>query len=309
MINVAKKLEMTLGILLIIFWIVAHWLGPIIIEAIYNGNYTWSVLDRIMNARNELPLDYYLKTIHRLVNLIFLLTGIVMVSLYSLQRQLLAVFLVAMIIGDLALVYYSYAYGTPFSIFQDGGIAEFYGYGKEIAIGLVFLMLYRKFEKGLLYAVLSGFAFWLFVDDAFRYHERVGGFLADSLNLSLLSDMLGGRVREQDIGELIAQAFAGSIFLVFAIWGYVSSTPEIRKTGLQFGGFVVLLGIFGVVLDILDRMPLLKVHAQISNHIEDGGELVVMSLMLAFVVSLLWRSWRSVAHTQRTTDSSDELTP
>lgn len=294
MFSTSKRLEITLGILIFIPWIGAHWLGPIVIEAIYNGNYTWPVFDRIMEARNEFPLSYYVNTIHRLVNLIFLLVGTVMVALYSFQRQLLAVFLIAIIIGDLALVYFSYSYGTPFSIYQDGGIAEIYGYGKEIAIGIAFLVLYRKFENAVFYAVFSGLAFWLFIDDAFRYHEVVGGLLAESLNLSFLSDLFGGRVREQDIGELIAQAFAGGVFLVFAIWGYISSAPQIRKTGLQFAGFLVLLGMFGIVLDILDRTALLKPYAQISKHMEDGGELVVMSLMLAFVVSLLWRS---VAHT------------
>ena len=83
--------------------------------------------------------------------------------------------------------------------------------------------------------------------------------------------------------------------MVLAVWGYLSSAATVRKSGLQFIGFLVLLGFFGVVLDIVVRISVLEMHAKMVAHVEDGGELMVISLMLAFVTSLLWRSWQPKA--------------
>jgi len=167
-----------------------------------------------------------------------------------------------------------------FSIEQDQGFAEIFQYTKEYWIGLMLLWLALK-RRSFLFLGWSLLFFFLLFDDALRFHEEAGYILVKYFNLQ---PMLG--LRAQDIGELGIAVIVGVGFLTIIGISHYFSEQRLRDISMRIAILLAALVFFGVFIDMIHS---LFRHTKASNLlalIEDGGEMVVMSLITWYVFKI-----------------------
>jgi hypothetical protein len=200
-----------------------------------------------------------------------------------------AVFLVLLLLGDLVYVAVHLVWtetsllDSPLAALDvDRGYAEFFQYLKLLwTIVLLIGVSLRTREKGFLaWALLFAY---LLVDDSFRLHETIGESLAGAL---AFDDALG--LRAIDFGELLVSAIAGVLLFVVIAWAYVRGAQTFRHASRHLLALLLLIVLFGVVVDMVHIA--LEPDGWLDNGLvilEDGGELVAMSLVTWYAVLLL----------------------
>lgn len=200
--------------------------------------------------------------------------------------KLLYLFLVTDLSFLLLHLIYSYTElisNEAFSLDKDRGYSEIFQYIKEYWIALLLSFLAVQ-KRTLLYFSWSLLFFYLLLDDATELHERFGFLISNRLNFT---DMFS--LRAIDFGELIVSAGAGLFFLILIGITHRFSDRSSRKTSKSLIILLFALTFFGVIVDMLHivfKTPLLDA---IFVSIEDGGELMIMSLIVCFVFSSLER--------------------
>ena len=175
----------------------------------------------------------------------------------------------------------------------DGGYAETFGYLKESCIVLVLCALAVRARQPLYFAWAT-LLLYILLDDSLRLHERVlGPFVRASLGFAAEDMVLG--INARDLVEDAVMALLALVILSIMLAVYYFGDRTFKKVSIGLFLLLAALGFFGVVVDLM--------HAAIQNGpwfpgrgrtsrllgvIEDGGELVVVSLILWFVV--LWWS-------------------
>lgn len=221
-------------------------------------------------------------------------------SLSVLTRQDVVVFvrfrlLVVLLAVDAAFVLFHllhhggvepFADETRWLLDADHGYPEWFGYGK-LAVAAVLLVLLARQGPRLLYLAWALVVVVVLIDDAGTVHERVGGDIASTLDLN---DGLGLRAR--DFGELAVWAAAGTVLLVLLVVVHIGVVARERRRSAGIFACLLLLGLFGVVGDML-HMVLSGKARQIAGGAEDGGELVAISFLLVYVTWLLTNDGRS----------------
>ena len=170
-----------------------------------------------------------------------------------------------------------------FYLDEDRGYAEIYQYLKWFSVTVLFayLVVARR---------LAGYAAWLLVflyfllDDALTIHEIIGLRLADSFHFT---PVLGLRLR--DVGELIVSSAAGIILLVVLGLAYLRGQENFRKTSRVLALLIAALVFFGVGVDMLGMTTIGSSAELMFVVFEDGGEMLVASVILSFVY---WRCRR-----------------
>ena len=209
-------------------------------------------------------------------------------SLALLQRAI-RLFLLLLVCGDL--VYMALHIGhltTPalsgrhFSLEVDGGLAEFYQYTKELWLALCLAIAFHGRRHPVLLA-WSGFFGFLLLDDALRLHERMGIWLGRRFGLPAVAGL-----RPDDFGELlVAAVVAGSLLAVLALawWRDRESTWRLSRRLLIL---TVALGVCGVIVDTLHVIAYFRAPAisDLLAFIEDGGELLIVSLLATHALDL-----------------------
>ena len=165
-----------------------------------------------------------------------------------------------------------------FSIENDKGYSERYEWAKTvlciIALGLCFGRTRQP-----IYGALASVYTWILLDNALRFHERGGLALAGLFSFADSLFPQGAR----SFGELALFATAGLALFTLSLWSYLHSSTEHRAVGVRFLILIGALACFAVGVDLL--------HATLSNSqrynvmlgfVEDGGELVVLSVSCAF---------------------------
>lgn len=165
---------------------------------------------------------------------------------------------------------------------KDGSWAEFFQYLKYLFV-LVFVVHLMYSKKKFFY--LSWFLLFLFFlfDDALSLHEKVGEIFAKEVDFQ---PMLG--LRKVDFGELAFVLVIGLAILSVFIITYFKGGPVYRKRTIDMLILLALMIFFGVGFDLLhvalgedDRVSF------ILGLIEDGGEMVTMSIIVWYVFRLL----------------------
>lgn len=165
-----------------------------------------------------------------------------------------------------------------FSIFQDLGYSEIYQYIKEIWI-FIFLVLLFLTHRAKIFLAWSFLFGYFFLDDSVRIHERLGSEIAKILNFP---EAFG--LRPHDFGELAVSAFFGTIIFAF-IWICYKQTSATRKLiSKRIFKLILALVFFGILFDTIHAA--LDFGYYFFGFIEDGGEMIVMSLILGYVYSL-----------------------
>jgi hypothetical protein len=159
------------------------------------------------------------------------------------------------------------------SLEQDRGYAEYFQYTKLYWLILLSAALAVR-RRALIYLAWLAVFGYLLVDDAFSVHEQSGAALANSLELT---PALG--LRAADFGELLVMAIAASAMAALLALGYWRSAAAgrapVRLLAL-LAGFAAAAVPVDMVHSVFRDAPLGDVLAVI----EDGGEMLVVSLML-----------------------------
>ncbi len=171
----------------------------------------------------------------------------------------------------------------PWSVSFDGGYAEYFQYFK-LATMILLLTLLSRLAKS---ALLSGWALifaMLLIDDAMSIHENLGSKLSEWFSISPMYYL-----RSVDYGEMMIYCLLGIITVaILVVANRIDHSLLARQ--ISRGLLLSILGLvcFGGIIDMvhimfdealeLDRNGMLFFDA-----IEDGGEMVVISLVLGFV--------------------------
>ena len=157
----------------------------------------------------------------------------------------------------------------------DGGYAEIFQYVKEFWIASLLVLLYVVRRKGC-YLAWACLFFYFLADDSLQIHEQVGAYLAQTLDLQPAFNL-----RAVDLGELLVTAVAGTVLFLAIASTYLSGDKEVRRFSNRLFPLMVLLAICGVIFDMVEIMFVWG--RPLWDLIEDGGELLAMSLILWYV--------------------------
>ena len=176
-----------------------------------------------------------------------------------------------------------WAHDWNYRLGTESGYAEVVQYIKEYWIALCFAALAWR-TRNPVYLVLSVAFTYLLLDDATEIHERGGLWLEQRLGLM---PTLG--LREQDLGELLVSAGAGTVLLISGAAAYRFSDARSRRVALLTLAAVVVLAFFGIGMDLVHQMLAETRLAFPLEVVEDGGELVTLSTIAAALFAFLRR--------------------
>jgi hypothetical protein len=176
---------------------------------------------------------------------------------------------------------------TAFNISHDLGLAESFGYVQLFWIVLLlgWLALLGHRRSYLPWSFLYG---CLLVDDMFALHERFGASLVPDPDRVLVAGL-----RAQDAGELAVAAVLALVAGAPLVWGYRRGTARTRTTYRWLFGATVLLAAFGLAVDAVATALGSHRGLQVMHLVEDGGELLVVSAVLGYVLVLADRARRA----------------
>ncbi len=170
-------------------------------------------------------------------------------------------------------------YSNPYSIETDRGFAEFFQYMKEFWCVLLLGLIVVK-KRSHLYLSWMLLFLYLLIDDSTSFHETLGLYISNSLGFIPLF-----RLRGQDFGELIVSASISLFLLGYIGIAYHLGDHLFRKVSKYLIAMLFTLATFGVLIDLVHIMAPVKLSGTFGL-LEDGGEMVVMSVMTTFVFVL-----------------------
>lgn len=211
-----------------------------------------------------------LKSTSKKLLYLFLVTDIVFIILHLLHAYFINVYFP---------LYSDTLSNLDFSLEQDRGYGEIFQYIKEYWIAILLGILARQ-RRSILYLGWSLLFVYLLFDDALSIHETLGHIIADKLSLSAAFNL-----RARDFGELLVSAFFGLFFLILIGTVYRFSESTSRKASKYLIKMLLALAFCGIAVDMA-HMAIKSIPSFLLVILEDGGEMVVMSLIAWFVFVL-----------------------
>ena len=135
-----------------------------------------------------------------------------------------------------------------------------------------------------------GYAAWIlmficfFIDDSLWLHQKIGDRVASLLNVSGLPSRFF---------ELAVLAIAGLALMTIVAWFYFKGPATFKKISIDISVFLAALVFFGLRVDIAEVVRLGHRVILGLQFVEDGGELVVYSLILWYVFLLVLRKGKT----------------
>jgi hypothetical protein len=169
------------------------------------------------------------------------------------------------------------------SIEVDGGLAEMFQYAKMA--GLVICLGFQFFRsRGWAFAAWAGFFAFLLFDDAFFIHERFGEKVAETLGFQAAFGL-----RMVDFGEIFVAAMLGVCALAMVVIALRRGGESSRRVSQDILCLLALLAVFAVAFDALHTITYFHAPAiaPVFALIEDGGEMLVMSLIAAYAFEIV----------------------
>lgn len=146
-----------------------------------------------------------------------------------------------------------------------------------IAIGLVVIARVRRIPAARPWAAIFGL---LVIDDVVGIHERIGEFMGDALKLPVVAGL-----RPSDLAEMLVAGVAGVATLAAMAHTWRSGDRRNRWLHARMGALLVVFAVFAVVVDAVHMLSI-SAGTRGLGLIEDGGEMFVASVILAFVVGV-----------------------
>ncbi len=164
-----------------------------------------------------------------------------------------------------------------YSISEDRGLAEAFQYVQELWVTLAFLWLVYRYRRFAFVGFSLLFAFFL-VDDMTSIHENLGALSGKMFsNLQILQSF--SNLRPDDFGELFISAMFGiGLFSIIGLCYWRTDQPT-RQIFHQVLGLLAVFIFFGVGIDFLDRFASARILQELLKLLEDGGEMLAMSLI------------------------------
>lgn len=172
--------------------------------------------------------------------------------------------------------------GAHFSLESESGMAAQYQYIKQVwlaaCVGLALIQTRNMVFFG--WALIFAF---LLLDDLLMIHERLGRLIAGSLALPALWGL-----RPNDLGEVAVAGAIGCAVVGFVVLAFRRGGDEARHLSADLLCLLVALAVFGVFFDVLHTIAYFRAPAlaQAFSMIEDGGEMLVVSLITAYVFDI-----------------------
>ncbi|MBD1844373.1 hypothetical protein H6F89_13425 [Cyanobacteria bacterium FACHB-63] len=207
----------------------------------------------------------------------------------NLERRRSIEVLFLLVLTDLVILAFhvgAYALGDQddwyWSMTEERSFGESFQYIKELWLIFSFAALIR-IRSNWLYLAFCLLFLYLFVDDIFQLHERLGSMIASTANFQ---GTLG--LRAIDFGELLVSAIAGLFFVVVLGGSYWFGSKTFRRVCQRVLILISGLVFCGIALDVLHsvlkRFSWLEVWLDV---LEDGGEMLFMSALCWYGISLL----------------------
>jgi hypothetical protein len=171
------------------------------------------------------------------------------------------------------------------SLAKDGGYAEYFQYVKEFTIMVLLLVIYAK-TKAVGFIAWAGLFLYLLCDDALQFHETLGKLVATNMDFGR---HLG--IRAEDFGELAVSVVVGSALLAMIGLFYLRGSVPFRRASRHITLLLVGLASLGVLLDTLHFIYEVNwKFSMVMVSLEDGGEMIIMSFIVWYVLLLCDRA-------------------
>ncbi len=183
---------------------------------------------------------------------------------------------ISVMMGVLLMVDIISKWPNHYNIGRDASVSEHFNFAKWAAIISVFGYAYYK-RRLLIFACLAVVFALILADDYFQLHEQAGRF-----SRSIYGEDLRIAVALAEIGFWIALALTCLAILALA-WRKTSNAcrRELRPLAALFAGVVIC----GAGVDFIHYFTEKKSWtAGVLMIIEDGGEMIFISLMLAYAI-------------------------
>lgn len=164
------------------------------------------------------------------------------------------------------------------SLELDGGPAEIYQYVKEFWVVVCMAVAYVSTRR-VAYASWALVFLFLLLDDSATVHEHAGNWLGRQYQFQAPFGL-----RPNDVGELLFAAAVGLTILAGVGAAAWRGSEQCRRISRDLGCLVVALGLVGVVVDTLHVIAYFaqSLLEQVLLVVEDGGEMLVMSALMAY---------------------------
>ena len=171
-----------------------------------------------------------------------------------------------------------------YSIGRDRGFSEIFQYIKWFWI--IVLFTYLTISRRSFSYVAWGVTFlYLLCDDSLGIHEKVGRLITGNLGFEPPFGLY-----PRDLGELAVSVVAGMTLTPLLIWAYLRGSQAFKNMSRDMLLLILLLAFFGVAVDtvhsIVRGIGLGWKVEFILGLIEDGGEMLIASLMLWYIFLL-----------------------
>jgi len=168
----------------------------------------------------------------------------------------------------------------------DGGFGERFQYFKAVMSGL-FLTALAWRSKSVVFLWWASLNFYLFFDDLFRFHERIGGMMLGSyLDFPLIKGYHLGQV-------IFAFSIAGmGLGIMFFLW----KRADVYEQRIS-AGFLCILGFLGfsaVGVDFVESVLASGVWQDIAVLVEEIGEHLAMTLMVWWSARAFFKRIRGI---------------
>ena len=196
-----------------------------------------------------------------------------------------------LLVTALAVAYFAELTGFSwFRITRDPNVGERYQHAKLLGIVVAGVWVFWRTRQPV-YAAITALFLAVLVDDAGKLHEEMGGVLVPILGLE---PSLGLRAR--DFGEVLFLASWAVPLILLAVVAYRRSDASAQYVARVTAVAVAALATFGVGADMVHQMggsAALRYGWDVDAVkfalavVEEGGELVVMSVIVAGVFFLV----------------------
>ena len=193
-------------------------------------------------------------------------------------------FLILLLLADCAFILVHGVYvmhwisNSLYSIERNSGYAEIYQYIKEFWI-VVLLFITALKRSHIIYFSWSLLFMYLLLDDSLQIHEKFGHYLVNYFDFQPMFHL-----QAQDLGELSVSMFFGFLLFTFIGVSYFFGSHIAKKISKHLFILVMSLAFFGVFVDMLHAaIPWGK---SILGLIEDGGEMLIMSIIVWYVFDM-----------------------
>ncbi len=176
-----------------------------------------------------------------------------------------------------------------FNIGGDGAYAKIYQFVKLLWVIILLAYVLKSTRCSGYVSWILVFTYYLF-DDALQIHQSIGSYIANNFD-SYVSQYL--TLQPRHFGEWVVLAMAGTFLSAIVAWAYFRSPYPFKRISNDMLLLVIALVFFGVFIDLAAAVKLGPVVKFSLGTVEDGGEMVVVSLILWYVFLLAIRGGNS----------------